>query len=418
MLKINLSLFSSLIFLFGLGQTLEQKIAKVDSKIDSLKKYEVKLFKEKEGLQLSWVIAKMNEIGLPKNKGKENIVTHSALILSYNESHEQANWVMHIITPDNITGNTARTNDFRIDQLVESGSASEEDYFIKTLKKDSSGYTYDGFGYDRGHLAPSADFRWSETALSESYYYSNMSPQVADFNRGKWAELEGWLREYVESNNTYLVVVTAPILEENLPKIEKSVNEVSIPKFYVKVVYDPKNNRSIAFKMPNEKITLPIESFAVCIDSVEQFISYDLYANLPDEIEKKLESSFDISFWLPKTEKGDVIALASAELPKGAVNAYVAEKFIGDGKNHTVCGTVISTKKSEKGHVFMNLDKKFPNQIFSATIFQSSVKNFSYEPEISLMNQKVCFTGKISEYNGTPSMVLENEKAVKLLSDF
>jgi endonuclease G len=49
-------------------------------------------------------------------------------------------------------------------------------------------------GWDRGYLAPSADFRWSEKALSESYFYSNMSPQLDDFNREGWAELEGLLR--------------------------------------------------------------------------------------------------------------------------------------------------------------------------------------------------------------------------------
>jgi endonuclease G len=409
-----------LVFLapFVFGQTIEQKIAKFEAKIDSLDKIKEKLYGQKEELQLTWVIQKMNEIALPKNGKKEDLVTHSALILSYNEEHEQANWVMHIITPDIITGNTSRTNDFRPDPLVQTGSSEEKDYFLKTAKIDSSGYDYDGFGFDRGHLAPSADFRWSAKALSESYYYSNMSPQVADFNRGKWAELEGWLREYVETNNTYLVIVTAPVLNANLKKIEKSTNGVSIPEFYVKAVLDVKNNRSIAFYMPNEKIDRPIESFAVSIDSVETILNYDLFSGLADDAENKAEAMTDINYWLTKTEKGDVVAIPKNQLPKDAINTYQTDNYINDGKKHTVCGTVVSTKKHDKGHVFINLDKKFPNQIFAITIFESSIKNFSYEPEIGLINQKVCFTGKITEYNGTASIVVENEKLVKMLGEF
>ena len=110
--------------------------------------------------------------------------------LVYSEEHEQAKWVAHIISPDIITGNVSRTNDFRPDPHVSTGSTVEEDYFLKYLQPDSS-YKYDGYGFDRGHLAPSADFRWSTTALSESYFYSNMSPQRPEFNRGTWAELEG-----------------------------------------------------------------------------------------------------------------------------------------------------------------------------------------------------------------------------------
>src|SRR5690606_2430798 len=101
----------------------------------------------------------------------------------------QARWVAHIILPDIIDGQVTRSNDFRVDPMVRSGTAVEADYFLQSQKPDGT-IEYDGFGYDRGHLAPSADFRWSESALSESYYYSNMSPQLAEFNRNGWAELE------------------------------------------------------------------------------------------------------------------------------------------------------------------------------------------------------------------------------------
>jgi endonuclease G len=242
-----------------------------------------------------------------------------------------------------------------------------------------------------------------------------MSPQKADFNRGKWAELEGWMREYVEENNTHLIVYTAPILKDDLPKIERAKNKPSIPKEYVKIAYDPKNKRGIAFLMPNQKIEKPIESFAVSIDAVEEKLAFNFYPNLVDSVQKRIESNFELIYWMPKKEKGDVLALTEKEMPKSAINTYDFKNFIGDSKIRTVCGTTVSIKKHEKGHVFINLDKKFPNQIFSVSIFKSSLKNFSYEPDVYLVNKKVCFTGKISEHNGTASMIIENEKSIQVL---
>lgn len=415
----SLLIFSLFIFQF-FSQTLEQKIAKIDRKIDSINDLKENLYIQKEDLKLNWVQEKMLEIGFPIKHDtlniKDEIVKHAAIVLSYNEDHEQANWVMHVITPDIMEGNTSRTNDFRIDEKVSTGSSEEADYFIRKMNEDST-FKYDGFGFDRGHLAPSADFRWSAKSLSESYYYSNMSPQKADFNRGKWAELEGWMREYVEEYNTHLIVYTAPILLSNLPKIERAKNKPSIPYEYVKIAYDPKNNRGIAFLMPNKKIDKPIESYAVSIDFVEEKTAFNFYPNLSDSIQKRIEATFDLNFWMPKKEKGDILALSENELPnKFALNTYDAQNFIGDGKVHTVCGTSVSIKKHQKGHVFINLDKKFPNQIFSVSIFSSNLKNFSYEPDIYLVNKKVCFTGKIAEHNGTPSMIIENEKNILLLN--
>jgi hypothetical protein len=87
-------------------------------------------------------------------------------------------------------------------------------------------------------------------------------------------------------------------------------------------------------------------------------------------------------------------------------------------RKHIVCGNVVSTKKHKKGHVFINLDKKFPNQVFSISIFESNIKNFEYEPEIYLINKQVCFRGEIGEYSNTPNMVLEHSKQVKLLEKY
>lgn len=400
------------------AQDVNAEIKAVNEQLDSIENVKIQLTQRMEVLKQNWIQNKIESIGVPISESEEEVISHSALRLSYNEKHEQANWVMHVILTDAITGGASRTNDFRVDSLVATGSAIEADYFLKELKPDGKTYRYDGFGYDRGHLAPSADFKWSKTALSESYYYSNMSPQLADFNRFKWAELENWMRAYVERFNVNLIVVTAPILENDLVKIERSVNGVSIPKLYIKAALDLENKRAIGFIMPNEKISLPLESFSVSVDSIESLLGYDLFSGLDDIVENEIESTYDYTYWLPEQEKDDVVAIDRKRLPKNALSTYMIHVFIDDGKKHAVCGKVVSTTKHEKGHVFINLDKKFPNQIFSVSIFSSSIKNFDYEPELYLINKEVCFTGEIGDYQGTPNMVLDNGKQIKLLGDF
>ncbi|MFT5777631.1 MAG: endonuclease G [Crocinitomicaceae bacterium] len=413
--------FSVFLILVSYSSTFAQvndpQVDVLEQKLNLLNDEKSKIQREIDQLKLSWIRKEIKTIGIPLMDGDFEVAEHTAMILSYNESHEQANWVEHIILPDVTTGNFSRSNDFREDPMITTGTAVEADYFLKTLKSDSS-YAYDGFGYDRGHLAPSADFRWSETALSESYFYSNMSPQLGDFNRQKWAELEGLLRSYVEGQETHLIVVTAPVLRDNLPTIERGVNKISIPEYYVKTALDLKNKRGIAYVMPNMELELPVEAYAVTIDSAERLLGLDLFPNLEDSQESLIESNFDIDYWLADAEKGDAIAIDREKLPKKAINTYEAAKIRDKSKRTTVCGTVVSSKKHNKGHVFLNLDKKFPNQIFSVTIFESSIKNFQYQPEVYLINQKVCVTGTIGDYNGTPSMVLENDKQVKLLNEF
>ena len=131
----------------------------------------------------------IKNILLPELKPGEDLIEHSALFLVYDEQHEQSKWVAHKISQNISEGSVGRTNDFREDTLIKTGSASEKDYFTKSLNEQGK-YSYNGYGFDRGHLAPSADFRWSKTALSESYFYSNMSPQLPEFNRKGWAKLE------------------------------------------------------------------------------------------------------------------------------------------------------------------------------------------------------------------------------------
>jgi len=407
LLSIILLLFTG----FSYSQDSKKELDEIQKKISEKEAEIEELNHEKEQILFKYIHQQLNEYGLPKLQENEVLIEHKAYMLVYSEKHEQAKWVAHIIPTAIIDGNAGRTNNFRVDTLIKTGSSEEKDFFLK--HKEKGKMVYDGFGYDRGHLAPSADFKWSKTALSESFFYSNMSPQIADFNRSSWARLEGMMRLYVKDNNSDLFIVTGPVLNDDLLKIERSVNKVSIPDYYFKIAYDKKNNKAIAFLMPNSKNEYPIEYYAVSIDSIEKLTNIDFFYNLNDSIENLIESQSNYKPFLPKNAKNDVAPMKV--LPKKCYNTIQAYSEINTNKKIKVCGTVVSAHKSNKGNVFINLDKSYPNQIFSITIWESDILNFSYNLLKELIGKKVCVTGKITEYNGTAGMYIENEKLIEYI---
>ncbi len=412
-----ISLILSTNFLFS--QHVDDKIKNLQQKSDTLKEQLAELKSAIDDLKLKKIREDIDRIGLPRLKKGEEVINHLAYSLVYSEKNEEAKWVAHIILPDIINGVAGRSNDFRPDPLIKTGSAVEQDYFLKTLKPGTKDkYTYDGFGYDRGHLAPSADFRWSKEALSESYFYSNMTPQLDDFNRKKWADLEGLLRGYIYDHpHTQLYIVTGPFLEDSMAVIERGVNKVSIPKYFFKVALDLKNKKAIGFIMPNIDMKYPVASYAVTIDSVEKKTGIDFFYQLEDELEDELESQKNVTDWVPKKQKNDVDPIYQPSLPSGTFNTVQAKRFMGLNKKITVMGTVVGAKKTRNGHLFFNLDKNYPNQIFTVAVWKKNIINFSYDPLTEWKGKQISFRGKIADFDGIPTMIIEKGSAVEIHQD-
>lgn len=411
-----LLLFFCLLSLITKAQSLQEKLAELDKERSIFQDSIAKIDVEIESTKLGIIQSDLKAFGIPKLKEGEELIMHSAMALSYSEKHEQANWVAHVITPDIINGKGARTNDFRIDPKIKSGTAIEEDYFLKT-EKENGEYEYDGFGYDRGHLAPSADFRWSKKALSESYFYSNMSPQLADFNREIWADLENALRAYIYRNpKSKLYVTTGGILKDDLPAIERSVNKVSIPEYFYKVVIDRTNQRGIAFLLPHKKSDNLLETFALSINELEERTGFDFYNGLPDEEESKIEANLDKTAWLKDLQDGNVESLTLSTVPrKKSYPATFGKKFVNQDIKVNICGTVVGGRYSRKGNVLLNIDKKYPNQIFTVFIKKENLVNFSYDP-LTLINSQICAKGTVASIGKTPTMFLEDENKLELIN--
>ncbi len=224
----------------------------------------------------------VQDLEIPVSKNHDQIIHHTAYTLSYNETHEQANWVAYELNKAKTIKRVNRSNEFEPDAAVNTGSANDHDYLHS--------------GYDRGHLAPAADMAWSEKTMVESFYYSNMSPQVPSFNRGIWKQLESQVRNWA-STDQELYIVTGPILTEHLPTIGE--NKVSVPKAYYKAILSIEANElnAIAFLLPNEASHLHLQYFSISIDSLEKLSGINFFDKLPDEIETNLENTICLPCW-------------------------------------------------------------------------------------------------------------------------
>lgn len=197
--------------------------------------------------------------GLPQKVDDDNqIIKHNGYIVSYNETFEQANWVYYVLKPSDLVGPAVkRPNDFRIDNLVKTGSAELSDYKYS--------------GYDRGHLKPAGDEPCDSIQMSETFLLSNVSPMDASFNRGAWKRLENYVRDLALQSDS-IVVIVGGVLKVNSKTI--GYNKVCVPTHFFKVLYIYKKGKLevMCFLMSNNKLDENIISYLVEIDALEDFV--------------------------------------------------------------------------------------------------------------------------------------------------
>ncbi len=224
------------------------------------------------------------DLGSPSHSGCARIY-HTGFTLCYSEPHEQAAWVAYQLTRGEVQSQKASRKDmqFADDKDVPTGSATKDDYR--------------NTGFDKGHLAPAADMKWSVKAMRECFLLSNISPQRHEFNAGIWEDLESAVRAVAVRRST-VDIVTGPVLEAGLPKIGRE--GVSVPRRFFKVLLCRAGGvRAIGFLMPNEFRTEDFTKFAVPVDSVEAVTGLDFFNTLDDSIENAAERARDTRWWFP-----------------------------------------------------------------------------------------------------------------------
>lgn len=210
------------------------------------------------------------------------IINYEGMTISFNSKMHVPNWVAWELTRDEANGSFPRKGNFRSDDKV-TGSAETWDYSYS--------------GYDRGHMAPAGDMKWSEKAMGESFYMTNMCPQAKTLNTGTWKRLEEKCRQWADIDSA-IIIVCGPILSDPINEFIGD-SKVAVPKRFFKVILSPyiNNPRGIGFIMSNGKIPGGLQSTAVTIDEVERITGLDFFSSLPDEIENEVESQCKFHYW-------------------------------------------------------------------------------------------------------------------------
>lgn len=169
------------------------------------------------------------------------------------------------------------------------------------------------WGYDRGHLCASEDRVYSTQANKNTFYMSNMSPQISSFNQGYWVTLEGQIQKLGRDRtfcDTLYVVKGGTIRDGQIKTYVERPNgkNVAVPKYYFVALLKVKNNQysSIGFWLEHKEVNYSYEKQAplsvfketvVTIDDLEQKTGFDFFHNLPDNIETPVEKLKEPAAW-------------------------------------------------------------------------------------------------------------------------
>lgn len=213
---------------------------------------------------------------------QQQIIRHTGYTVSYNKDTKLPNWVSYELTRAETKGKEKRSNRFIADPLVKGAIATNADYTRS--------------GYDKGHMAPAADMKWSPVAMNESFYFSNMCPQHPQLNRRGWKKLEDKIRDWAVADSA-IIIICGPVIKKQPKTIGK--NKVAVPQQFFKVILSPfvKPMRAIGFLFNNEQSVDPLSAYVVTVDSIERLTNMDFFSLLPDEIENKIEAEANYFQW-------------------------------------------------------------------------------------------------------------------------
>lgn len=225
------------------------------------------------------------ELPAPLTDRPERILKRKSYTTSYNNETRLPNWVAWELTPEKLVERESRTNKFLPDpDLPEAEAVTTDDY------KNS--------GWDRGHMCPAGDNRWHWRAMTESFYMTNICPQHHNLNRGDWKELEEDCRRWAEATGR-VYIVCGPILYRQEHQTIGREHQVTVPEAFFKVILCMETTppRAVGFIYKNASGNHPLDSYVNTVDEVERITGIDFFPALPDEVERVVEASYDLSLW-------------------------------------------------------------------------------------------------------------------------
>lgn len=221
------------------------------------------------------------DVGIPAGNASQ-VKNYSGFRVSFNSDNKTANWVAWELLGSETEGAESRSNKFWKDDDMESCP-------------DTKDYTRSG--YDRGHLCPAADQKWSADAMLDCFVMTNIAPQKHELNAGAWNTLEGKERLWAKRDSA-IVIVAGPIYETgDIHRIGSA--GVRVPSAFFKVILAPwtETPRAIGFVYPNGNAPGNMQNYAMTVDEVEKITGYDFFRSLPDDIENEVESKMSFKEW-------------------------------------------------------------------------------------------------------------------------
>ena len=191
------------------------------------------------------------------------------ITIGYDTVRMIPNYVVEKLTPDMLVGDAKRSK-----------------FYADTINNAVTPSDYTGSGYDRGHLAPAANYKFSQKATDETFVMTNMCPQTPELNRRSWLALEDYIRDLVGFHDT-LVVLTGTYGDAG-----KIKNKVTIPEKVWKIAVGKRDNEVltiIGWIYINGKSRQSIENTTVSIDDIEQLINRDIQVGLSDQEESTIK---------------------------------------------------------------------------------------------------------------------------------
>lgn len=225
-------------------------------------------------------------------------VERPGYLLEHSSQDKVALWVCEHVKKEHLEGDAKRRNNFKAEPRLPSGDRAEL-------------ADYSGSGYDRGHMAPAADFKDSQDRMDESFFLSNMAPQIGiGFNRHIWGKLEEHVREAAKNRGAVFVITGGMFYDPDEESrdtadgfVEYDVigpNEVSVPTHFYKIVAANKDNEweAIGFVLENRAYPrvpgarYDFEPFLKAIDWIEDRSGINFMPLLDEDnpdLEERLE---------------------------------------------------------------------------------------------------------------------------------
>lgn len=220
---------------------------------------------------------------LPAIRNTDVVLVYNGFVVNYNPERLIMNWVAYELSAEETQGDIPRFRTFSMDLDYKGRQAMREDY--------------SNSGWDKGHMAPAADMKWSADAMKESFYLTNICPQNHEFNEHEWFQLESRVRDWAHKYGRVWVVCGPYIHTNQYGTIGE--RKVVVPDGFFKAILRQEGNNyySIAFVFENDSHKQPVKEAVVSVNDVEALVGYDLFTNLNDRIEESVEAQTDWAGW-------------------------------------------------------------------------------------------------------------------------